>query len=139
MPPSGANSFCLDIFSRNPFVMTFLQTPATRKLLIAGCLLPSNRGVPPRRSANATWPPSSGLHQQRRSMHKFALTLIPLLLAAPLHAQKKATTKPKPLAGANPAPLLPLNSQERTQQFLNRFTFGARPGDLAEVLASTPE
>jgi len=73
-------------------------------------------------------------------MRKFAaVTLIPLLLAAPLHAQKKAPTKPKPPAAAKPAPLAPLNSQERTQQLLNRFTFGPRPGDLEQVLAITPE
>src|SRR5437867_2386014 len=73
-------------------------------------------------------------------MRKFAaVTLIPLLLAAPLHAQKKAPTKPKSPAAAKPAPLAPLNSQERTQQLLNRFTFGPRPGDLEQVLAITPE
>jgi uncharacterized protein (DUF1800 family) len=73
-------------------------------------------------------------------MRKFAaLTLIPLLLAAPLHAQKKATPKPKALAAAKPAPLIPLNPQERAQQLLNRFTFGPRPGDLEQVLAITPE
>jgi uncharacterized protein (DUF1800 family) len=62
-------------------------------------------------------------------MRKFALTLIPLLLAVPLHAQKKA----------KPAPLVPLNPHERAQQLLNRFTFGPRPGDLEQVLAITPE
>jgi uncharacterized protein (DUF1800 family) len=76
-------------------------------------------------------------------MRKFAptliLTLIPLLLAAPLPAQKKATAKPKPPAAAKPAPLIPLNPQERAQQLLNRFTFGPRPGDLEQVLAITPE
>ena len=75
-------------------------------------------------------------------MSKFAPTLIltlPLLLTAPLHAQKKATAKPKPPAAAKPAPLIPLNPQERAQQLLNRFTFGPRPGDLEQVLAITPE
>jgi uncharacterized protein (DUF1800 family) len=74
-------------------------------------------------------------------MRKFAptLILIPLLLAAPLPAQKKATAKPKPPAAAKPAPLIPLNPQERAQQLLNRFTFGPRPGDLEQVLAITPE
>ncbi|HTC73933.1 MAG TPA: DUF1800 domain-containing protein [Edaphobacter sp.] len=75
-------------------------------------------------------------------MRKFAPTLIltlPLLIAAPLHAQKKATAKPKPPAAAKPAPLIPLNPQERAQQLLNRFTFGPRPGDLEQVLAITPE
>jgi uncharacterized protein (DUF1800 family) len=74
-------------------------------------------------------------------MSKFAaaLTLIPLLLAAPLPAQKKATAKPKPPAAAKPTPLVPLNPQERAQQLLNRFTFGPRPGDLEQVLAITPD
>jgi uncharacterized protein (DUF1800 family) len=68
----------------------------------------------------------------------FTLTLIPLLLTVPLHAQKKAT-KPKPPAAAKPAPLVPLTPQERVQQLLNRFTFGPRPGDLEQVLTITPE
>jgi uncharacterized protein (DUF1800 family) len=72
-------------------------------------------------------------------MRRFALPLIPLLLLTPLHAQKKTTAKPKPPAAAKPAPLVPLNSQERAQQLLNRFTFGPRPGDLEQVLAMTPE
>src|SRR5216683_1455336 len=122
--------------------MTFLQTSTPRKLLIAAYLRAGNRGDPSR-LANATCPPSSGLSQKkqkRRSMRKFAaLTLIPLLLAAPLHAQKKAATKPKPPAIAKPAPLVPLNPQERAQQLLNRFTFGPRPGDLEQVLVITPE
>src|SRR6266851_1350046 len=122
--------------------MTFLQTSTPRKLLIAAYLRAGNRGDPSR-LANVTCPPSSGLSQKkqkRRSMRKFAaLTLIPLLLAAPLHAQKKAATKPKPPAIAKPAPLVPLNPQERAQQLLNRFTFGPRPGDLEQVLVITPE
>jgi uncharacterized protein (DUF1800 family) len=72
-------------------------------------------------------------------MHKFALTLVPFLLAAPLYAQKKPATKPKPPAAAKPAPLVPLDSRERTRQLLNRFTFGPRPGDVEQVLAITPE
>jgi uncharacterized protein (DUF1800 family) len=68
-----------------------------------------------------------------------ALTLIPLLLATPLYAQKKAATKPRPPAAPKPAPLVPLTQQERAQQLLNRFTFGPRPGDLEQVLAITPD
>jgi uncharacterized protein (DUF1800 family) len=64
-------------------------------------------------------------------MSRFALTLLPLLLASPLHAQKK-TIKP----AAKPTPL---TERERTQQLLNRFTFGPRPGDVEQVLAITPE
>jgi uncharacterized protein (DUF1800 family) len=72
-------------------------------------------------------------------MHKFALTLVPLLLAAPLYAQKKPATKPRPPAAAKPAPLVPLDPRERAQQLLNRFTFGPRPGDVEQILAITPE
>jgi uncharacterized protein (DUF1800 family) len=71
-------------------------------------------------------------------MRRFALTLIPLLLAAPLHAQKKPAPK-SPVVAAKPVPLIALNQRERTQQLLNRFTFGPRPGDVEQVLAITPE
>jgi uncharacterized protein (DUF1800 family) len=72
-------------------------------------------------------------------MRRLALTLIPLLVVAPLYAQKKPAKKPKAPAPAKPAPLVPLNAQERAQQLLNRFTFGPRPDDLEQVLAITPE
>src|SRR5260370_11395859 len=94
-------------------------------------------GYPPPPHPNAPWLSNSGLSQvsdKRRPMSRFALTLLPLLLAAPLHAQKK-TTKPKPPAAAKPTLL---SQRERTQQLLNRFTFGARPGDLQQVQAITP-
>jgi uncharacterized protein (DUF1800 family) len=71
-------------------------------------------------------------------MRKLLVSLLALAIAAPLHAQKKPV-KPKPPAAAKPAPLIPLNPQERAQQLLNRFTFGPRPGDLEQVLAITPE
>jgi len=35
--------------------------------------------------------------------------------------------------------LVPLTTQEQAQQMLNRFTFGARPGDLKQVMAMGPE
>lgn len=35
--------------------------------------------------------------------------------------------------------LAPLTAQERAQQMLNRFTFGARPGDLQQVMGMGPE
>ncbi len=63
-------------------------------------------------------------------MRKLTLTLLPLLVAVPLCAQKKPATKPKPPVAAKPAPLIPLKPQERAQQLLNRFTFGPRPGDI---------
>ena len=68
-------------------------------------------------------------------MRRFTLVLV-LLATVPLHAQKK-TSKSRP--PAKPAPLVPLNQRERSQQLLNRFTFGPRPGDLEQVLALTPE
>src|SRR6267154_3295946 len=71
-------------------------------------------------------------------MRRAILTVILLAIASSLHAQKK-NPKAKPPAAAKPAPLIPLNPQERAQQLLNRFTFGPRPGDLEQVLAVTPE
>jgi uncharacterized protein (DUF1800 family) len=50
------------------------------------------------------------------------------------NAAKSSTVKPKtPVAKA--APLVPLNERERAQQVLDRFTFGARPGDVDRVVA----
>jgi uncharacterized protein (DUF1800 family) len=78
-------------------------------------------------------------------MRKIALALA-LLATLPLTAQNQKKTAPKPNtpksktpAAAKPAPLVPLTKQEQAQQLLNRFTFGARPGDLEQVLALTPE
>ena len=71
-------------------------------------------------------------------MSRIALALV-LLATLPLHAQKKVTAKPKNPTAAKPAPLVPLTQQERAQQLLNRFTFGARPGEVEQVLALTPE
>ncbi len=68
-------------------------------------------------------------------MRRFTLVLV-LLATVPLHAQKK-TSKSRP--PAKPAPLVPLNQRERSQQLLSRFTFGPRPGDLEQVLPLTPE
>src|ERR1700733_2220908 len=128
----------MEYFGRNSFLMNILQTLTARKSLIPAYLRTGNRGVPPAHLPNATCPPKSGLNHKRRPMRRFALPLIPLLLLAPLHAQKK-TAKPKPPAAAKPAPLIPLNPQERAQQLLNRFTFGPRPGELEQVLAITPD
>jgi uncharacterized protein (DUF1800 family) len=75
-------------------------------------------------------------------MPKLIPTLLTLCLAVPLYAQSKAPSKPrrpKSPASQRPAPLIPLNQQERAQQLLNRFTFGPRPGDVEAVLAQTPE
>ena len=70
----------------------------------------------------------------RKSLLILGLFSVPLL-----HAQKKSPPKPKPPVATKPAPLIPLNPQERAQQLLNRFTFGPRPGDLEQVLAIRPE
>ncbi len=71
-------------------------------------------------------------------MRKLILILLALSVVAPLYAQKKVS-KPKSSAVAKPAPVIPLTERERSQQLLNRFTFGSRPGDLELVLAMTPE
>ncbi len=47
--------------------------------------------------------------------------------------------KPKPLLAPQDAPLIPLTERERAVQMLDRFTFGARPGDVERVLATGPE
>jgi len=51
-------------------------------------------------------------------------------------AKAKATA---PSAKAKPAALVPLNERERTQQMLNRFSFGARPGDVERVMTQRPD
>jgi len=54
--------------------------------------------------------------------------------AAKTFANNKAAAKAKaPIAKA--APLVPLTERERAQQVLDRFTFGARPGDVDHVMA----
>jgi uncharacterized protein (DUF1800 family) len=53
-------------------------------------------------------------------------------------AQRQSATKVKPAhaaATAKPIPLVPLDAHDRTLQLLDRFTFGARPGDLERVSA----
>jgi uncharacterized protein (DUF1800 family) len=51
-------------------------------------------------------------------------------------AAKTFAVKPRlPLHAAKAAPLVPLTERERALQMLDRFTFGARPGDLDVVLA----
>ncbi|WP_263384405.1 DUF1800 domain-containing protein [Granulicella arctica] len=63
----------------------------------------------------------------------FAVTL-----ALPLSAQTVPThakSKLKLPVPAKNAPLVPLTDRERTVQMLNRFSFGARPGELERVQA----
>ncbi len=76
------------------------------------------------------------------------LILAVLILASSLTTTAQTTTpakpptkrsvKPHPTAPKPPA-LIPLNDRERALQFLNRFTFGPRPGDLEQVLAQGPD
>jgi uncharacterized protein (DUF1800 family) len=52
--------------------------------------------------------------------------------------QRQSAAKARPAhaaATAKPAPLVPLDAHDRTLQLLDRFTFGARPGDLERVSA----
>ncbi len=46
-----------------------------------------------------------------------------------------AGKKGKPQKGAAAVPDVPLSQQERAEQVLSRFTFGARPGDVERVMA----
>ena len=46
-----------------------------------------------------------------------------------------AGKKGKPQKGAAAVPDVPLRQQERAEQVLSRFTFGARPGDVERVMA----
>jgi uncharacterized protein (DUF1800 family) len=60
-------------------------------------------------------------------------------VAAPDAKQKAAAktfaARPKMPVVAKAAPLVPLSDRERAVQILDRFTFGARPGDVDRVLA----
>jgi len=60
-----------------------------------------------------------------------------LVCSAQTKHPRKATPSPEPHHAA--APLPPLNSQERAAQMINRFTFGARPGDVEAVLKMGPD
>ncbi|MDQ2834727.1 MAG: DUF1800 domain-containing protein [Acidobacteriota bacterium] len=79
-------------------------------------------------------------------MRSLLIPLLALANAVFAHAQPSAqqpSAQPhphKPLsAKSKPTPLVPLTSQQRAQQLLNRLTFGPRPGDLEHVLAITLE
>lgn len=56
--------------------------------------------------------------------------------AAPGTGRPGAAGKAKPVAKAAPKAAVPLTDRERAQQMLNRFTFGARPGEVERVLAA---
>lgn len=67
-----------------------------------------------------------------------AMILLAATWAAPAaRAQLKPHTPVRP-AGSEPA-LQPLTPRERTVQLLDRFTFGARPGEVDRVLALGPD
>ena len=82
-------------------------------------------------------------------MRTLAVALLSLVLV-PAYAQNDAPkppavkshakiAKPHPQPAPKEAPPTPLTQRERAVQFLNRFTFGPRPGDVERVLALTPE
>ena len=57
----------------------------------------------------------------------------------PARPATKKSAKPHAPPALKPPALIPLHDRERALQFLNRFTFGPRPGDLEHVLAQGPE
>jgi uncharacterized protein (DUF1800 family) len=65
-----------------------------------------------------------------------ALTFVPLCAQnqTPRKSARSTAAKPVKRAAKEP-PLVSLNPRERAVQLLNRFTFGARPGDVDRVLA----
>src|SRR5438067_2295707 len=70
------------------------------------------------------------------------LLLAGFLAAAAAQSPGRHTAKPKPkqsTPAVQPDTLTPLTDRERAIQFLDRFTFGARPGDLDRVLAVGPD
>jgi uncharacterized protein (DUF1800 family) len=54
----------------------------------------------------------------------------------PAQTGSDASARHKPHPAPKAVPLTPLSEVERAQQMLNRFTFGARPGDLEHVLTT---
>ncbi|HEY8996361.1 MAG TPA: DUF1800 domain-containing protein [Edaphobacter sp.] len=68
----------------------------------------------------------------------FVLFVLPPAQAqTPTRAAKKSPAK---YSKSMQSPrLTPLTAREQAQQVLNRFTFGARPGDVERVLAQTPQ
>ncbi|WP_263408069.1 DUF1800 domain-containing protein [Terriglobus tenax] len=64
-----------------------------------------------------------------------AFVLAAVVVLVPALALPAQMPKVKPSKSAKPEALLPLTDRERAQQLLNRFTFGARPGEVEQVLA----
>lgn len=69
---------------------------------------------------------------QKRSLLPFVCLLT---ATAVLGQQVPKTAKPKIPVPPKNALMTPLSERERTLQLLDRFTFGARPGELEKVLA----
>ncbi len=70
----------------------------------------------------------------------FSIATIPALAQdAPVDGKPQIVAKPFAVRPKRPAmktaPAIPLNARERALQLLDRFTFGARPGDVDRVLA----
>jgi uncharacterized protein (DUF1800 family) len=65
-----------------------------------------------------------------------------LIVSAQSPTQNKSThhkAQPSHAAAHAPEPLPPLDQQQRAVQLLDRFTFGARPGDIDAVLKMGPD
>ena len=81
----------------------------------------------------------------RQALLVLALTVIAILPIAaqeddaPTMQQTQKTTAQLKLPASKIAPNVPLNARERAVQMLNRFTYGARPGEVERVLAVTPD
>lgn len=73
----------------------------------------------------------------------FVALLLPvgsLLAQTPsTHSRPSTRHTKKPGASPNSESMLPLTGRERAVQFLDRFTFGPRPGDVEHVMALGPE
>jgi uncharacterized protein (DUF1800 family) len=59
----------------------------------------------------------------------------PVVRQKPAKASTAKSPASKPQAAAKPESLIPLTERERALQVLDRFTFGARPGDVDHVQA----
>ncbi len=58
------------------------------------------------------------------------------VLFGALAAFSAHAAKPKPKVKAQAAAVAPLSARERASQFLDRFTFGARPGEVEKLVAA---
>ncbi len=72
-------------------------------------------------------------------MRVFGVGLAILAVASPLLAQMHAQTGGVKLPASKVPATVPLTPRERATQMLNRFTFGARPGEVERVVAMGPD